>query len=175
MHFLPLDSTKWLHNPYFMNSCILFTAAVCSVLTGNLCHVVYPLRSSLIHCIIVFPIHMCVPYCFTGWLWRASCGTRRWCPHFGWCCIIRYWVWFKSFSWSLFKSVSLHRLDKESPQINACCVFLCRFCVAVCCDCFILFACGFIQWFLLFVVSNPMLYVLQCSDFVTNLWHSCRI
>ena len=132
MQFPSVYSTKWLHNPYFLNNCTLITPAVCSALKSNLCHAVYPLTSSLIHCISVFPIHMCMPYCFTGWLWRTSCGTRRWCPHFGWCCIIRYWVWFKIFSWSLFKSVSLHRLDKESPQINTWCLFLCRVCVTLC-------------------------------------------
>ena len=45
-------------------------------------------------------------------------------------------------------------------------------CYSLCSDCFILFAGGFFQLFLLFVVSNPVLYMLHCSDFVTSLWHS---
>lgn len=76
-------------------------------------------------------------YCLTGWLGRTTCGTGRWHPHLSWCCVIRHWLWLKIFSWSLFKSVVICRLDQHSPKITAWCVLY---------QCVCLFVCRLILW-----------------------------
>lgn len=61
-------------------------------------------------------------YLLIGWLRWTACGTGRWRPCLGWCCVIRHWLWIKIFSWSLFKSVIVCWLDQCPPQITIWCV-----------------------------------------------------